>query len=76
MKPRFRLPFDANRHGAMATQLRLLLATTAASWMGLARSNVPGLVAELGTLGIKLTAVPNGRCNEIAIDGSRHRHIG
>jgi hypothetical protein len=37
MKPRFRLPFNANRHGGFTTPLRLLLATTAAFWMGAAQ---------------------------------------
>ena len=37
MKPRFRLPFNANRQSGFTTPLRLLLATTAAFWMGAAQ---------------------------------------
>ena len=33
----FKLPFDAQRHAAFSTPLRLLLATTAAFWMGTAQ---------------------------------------
>ncbi len=40
MKLRFRLPFDTNRHSAFTTPLRLLLATTAAFWMGTAQPQV------------------------------------
>lgn len=36
----FRLPFDASRHCGFTTPLRLLLATTAAFWMGTAQSHV------------------------------------
>lgn len=38
MKPRFRLPFDARRKLGLSTPLRLLLATTAAFWMGTAQA--------------------------------------
>ena len=37
MKPRFRLPFNASRQSGFTTPLRLLLATTAAFWMGAAQ---------------------------------------
>ena len=37
MTPRFRLPFAANRQSGFTTPLRLLLATTAAFWMGAAQ---------------------------------------
>lgn len=37
MKPRFKLPFTASRHSGFTTPLRLLLATTAAFWMGAAQ---------------------------------------
>lgn len=37
MKSRVRLPFNANRHSGFTTPLRLLLATTAAFWMGAAQ---------------------------------------
>jgi hypothetical protein len=37
VKPRFRLPFTATRHNGFTTPLRLLLATTAAFWMGAAQ---------------------------------------
>lgn len=37
MKPRFRLPFDTSRSSALTTPLRLVLATTAAFWMGTAQ---------------------------------------
>lgn len=40
MKLRFRLPFDTNRHSALTTPLRLVLATTAAFWMGTAQPQV------------------------------------
>ncbi len=40
MKLRFRLPFDTSRHSAVTTPLRLLLATTAAFWMGTAQPQV------------------------------------
>jgi hypothetical protein len=36
----FRLPFDASRQSGFTTPLRLLLATTAAFWMGTAQSHV------------------------------------
>ena len=37
MKHRFRLPFDTSRSAGFTTPLRLLLATTAAFWMGSAQ---------------------------------------
>ena len=37
MKPHFRLPFVASRQSGFTTPLRLLLATTAAFWMGAAQ---------------------------------------
>lgn len=37
MKTRFRLPFNASRQSGFTTPLRLLLATTAAFWMGAAQ---------------------------------------
>ncbi len=40
MNTSFRLPFDASRQSGFTTPLRLLLATTAAFWMGTAQSHV------------------------------------
>ena len=37
MEPRFRLPFNASSQSGFITPLRLLLATTAAFWMGAAQ---------------------------------------
>ena len=34
MKSRFRMPFERSRHTGLTTPLRMLLATTAAFWMG------------------------------------------
>ena len=39
MKPRFLLPFNPSRQSGFTTPLRLLLATTAAFWMGAAQPN-------------------------------------
>jgi len=40
MKTRFRMPFDRSRHAGFTTPLRVLLATTAAFWMGTAQPQV------------------------------------
>jgi hypothetical protein len=40
MNSPFRLPFNASRHAGFTTPLRLLLATTAAFWMGSAQPQV------------------------------------
>ena len=40
MTLRFRFPFDTHRHASLSTPLRLLLATTAAFWMGTAQPQV------------------------------------
>jgi hypothetical protein len=40
MKLKFRLPLGANRQSGLSTPLRLLLATTAAFWMGTAQPQV------------------------------------
>lgn len=41
----FQLPFDASRQSGFTTPLRLLLATTAAFWMGTAQSHVVTIAA-------------------------------
>ncbi len=70
MKPKFRLPFDTNRHGTLTATLRRLLVTTAASWMEAAQSKVPALVAEPGKQGVKHAKAPERRCNQTAMDTS------
>ncbi len=48
MKIRFRLPFDTSRQAGFTTPLRLLLATTAAFWMGAAQPQVATLAVTRG----------------------------
>ncbi|MDO9165466.1 MAG: hypothetical protein Q7U13_05105 [Rhodoferax sp.] len=49
----FRLPFDASRQCGFTTPLRLLLATTAAFWMGTAQSHVVTTTAPQQVTGLR-----------------------
>lgn len=64
MKIRFRLPFDASRQSGLTTPLRLLLATTAACWMGAAQPQVATTALGRTTTGLRfqdLFPMPIGR---------------